>query len=144
MEQSVERKFPKIGVGVMITNQSGQVLLGLRCSAHGRGEWSFPGGHLEFGETIFAAAVREAKEETNLDIADLRVVSVSDELRYLVSEGKHYVVIGFKAGAYQGKLQLTEPDKWQEWSWFSLDNLPSPLFEGTEQIINNYLAGKIY
>ena len=48
-----EKKYPKVGIGVMIQNEKGEVLLGLRQGSHGAGEWSFPGGHLEFGEKIF-------------------------------------------------------------------------------------------
>lgn len=139
-----EKLRPQVGVGVMVMNGQKQVLLGLRRSAHGQGEWSFPGGHLEFGETLMAAARRETKEETDLVVTDLQLISVSDELRYIASEGRHYIVVGFKAGAYQGQIKITETQKWQEWSWFSLNKLPSPLFEGSEQMINNYLANQIY
>ena len=63
-----DKKFPKIGIGVMIENDEGDVILGLRKGSHGEGEWCFPGGHLDFGETIFEAAKREVKEETGLDV----------------------------------------------------------------------------
>ena len=42
-----EKKYPRVGVGVMIQNKKGEVLLGLRQGSHGAGEWSFPGGHNE-------------------------------------------------------------------------------------------------
>ena len=51
-----DKKYPKVGIGVMILNDQNQVLLGLRQGSHGAGEWSFPGGHLEFGETVFETA----------------------------------------------------------------------------------------
>ncbi|MFA4941602.1 MAG: NUDIX domain-containing protein, partial [Patescibacteria group bacterium] len=38
-----EKKYPRVGVGVMIQNEKGEVLLGLRQGSHGAGEWSFPG-----------------------------------------------------------------------------------------------------
>ena len=44
-----DKKYPKVGIGVMIQNADGLVLLGLRKGSHGSGEWSFPGGHLEMG-----------------------------------------------------------------------------------------------
>lgn len=131
------------GVGVMVVNERGEVLLGLRHSSHGAGEWSFPGGKVDLGETIEETAKRETKEETNLEIDDLELVSLTDELRYL-KDGKQFVVIGFKANHYQGELKLANPERFHEWRWFSLDNLPQSLFEGTELMIRNYLAGKIY
>lgn len=131
------------GIGVMVSNEKGEVLLGLRHSSHGAGEWSFPGGKVDLGETIEQTAKREAKEETNLEVDDLELVSVTNEMRYL-KDGKQFVVIGFKANSYKGELQLANPERFHEWRWFSFDNLPSPLFEGTELMIKNYLAKKIY
>ncbi|MFA5155170.1 MAG: NUDIX domain-containing protein [Patescibacteria group bacterium] len=140
----MDQKYPHVGVGVMIMDERGQVLLGLRQGSHGAGEWSFPGGHLEFGETLFETAVREAAEETGLLISDLELVSVADERRYLATDGKHYVNIGLKAGRFSGQPQVKEPAKCREWRWFPLDDLPQPLFEGTALSIRNYQAKRIY
>ena len=60
------------------------------------------------------------------------------------SDNKQYVNIGFKAKYKGGEPQLKEPEKWKEWRWFSLDNLPKPLFEGTELNIKSYKTNKIY
>ena len=49
---------PRAGVGVVIT-RGDKVLLLPRKNVHGEGTWSTPGGHLEFGETLEACAVRE-------------------------------------------------------------------------------------
>jgi mutator protein MutT len=144
MSTEIIKKYPKVGVGVMIKNDSNQVLLGLRQGSHGAGEWSFPGGHLEMGETIFETAKRETKEEVGLEINEFELISVADEMRYLVSDGKHYLNIGVM-GKYQGgEPVLMEPDKCQGWQWFDLGNLPENLFEGTELMINNFQKGVIY
>jgi 8-oxo-dGTP diphosphatase len=137
-------KYPRVGIGVLMQNEKGQVLLGLRQGSHGAGEWSFPGGHLEFGETIFQAARREAKEETGLAVNELSLISVSDDLDYLKSHGLHYVTIGVKAVYRGGRVKLTEPEKFLEWRWFDLDKLPYAIFEGTKNIIKNFKAGIIY
>ncbi len=136
--------YPKVGIGVMIENKKGEVLLGLRQKSHGAGEWCFPGGHLEFGETILEAAQREVKEEVGLDVDKFKLVSLADEMRYLKSDNKHYLNVGLKAEHKEGKPMLREPDKYKEWRWFSFDNLPDKLFEGTELMIKNFKAGKIY
>jgi ADP-ribose pyrophosphatase YjhB (NUDIX family) len=39
-----EKKYALVGIGVMVMDKEGKVLLGLRHSSHGAGEWSFPGG----------------------------------------------------------------------------------------------------
>ncbi len=139
-----DKKYPKVGVGVMIQNEQGQVLLGLRQGSHGAGEWSFPGGHLDFGETIFNCAQRETKEETGLDIDDFELISVADEMRYLKSDGKHYLNIGIKAIYQGGDPKIMESDKCLEWKWFNLENLPDKLFQGTELTLKNYSSQKIY
>jgi 8-oxo-dGTP diphosphatase len=139
-----EKKYPKVGIGVMIINDNDEFLLGLRRSSHGAGEWCFPGGHLEWGETITACAKREVKEETGLDIDEVELISVGDEMRYLDTEGKHYVGIGF-IGIYQGgEPQLLEPDRYSEWRWFSRSELPKNIFEGSDIMIKNFFEWKLY
>ena len=137
-------RYPRVGIGVMIQNKKGEVLLGLRQGSHGAGEWSFPGGHLEFGETIFQTAQREVKEETGLEVADFKLISVADEMRYIKSDNKHYLNIGVKAEYQGGEPKVMEPDKCKEWKWFSLDSLPDKMLEGTELTIRNFKAGIIY
>jgi len=141
---SDNKKYPKIGIGVMIQNEKGEVLLGLRQGSHGAGEWSFPGGHQQFGETMEEAARREVKEETGLEVNEFELISVANEMRYIKSDGKHYVNIGFLGKYMGGEAKIVEPDKWKEWKWISLKNLPNKLFEGTEIVIKNFKRGKIY
>ena len=136
--------YPRVGIGVMIQNKKGEVLLGLRHGSHGEGEWCFPGGHLEFGETVFETAKRETKEETGLDVGNFELISVADERRYIKTDNKHYLNIGVKAEYQGGGPKVMEPDKCKEWKWFSLDNLPKKIFEGTELTIKNFKAGTIY
>lgn len=139
-----EKKYPKVGIGVMIQNEKGEVLLGLRKGSHGEGEWSFPGGHLEFGETVFETAKRETKEETGLEVDTFELISVADEMRYIESDDKHFLNVGVKAVYKGGEPKLMEPEKCEKWQWFVLDNLPDKILEGTDWIIQNYKAKRIY
>jgi mutator protein MutT len=138
------KKYPKVGIGVMIQNEKGELLLGLRHGSHGAGEWSFPGGHLEFGEKIFETARREVKEETGLEINTFELISVADEMRYIKTDSKHYLNIGLKALYQGGEPKNLEPEKCAEWKWFPLENIPENLFEGTSLVIRNYKDKKIY
>lgn len=140
----LNKRYPRVGIGVMMQNKKGEVLLGLRRGSHGAGEWCFPGGHLEWGETVFKTAEREVKEETGLDVSRFELISVFDEMRYIKTDNKHYLNIGVKAEYQGGAPKLMEPDKCEEWRWFNLDNLPEKMLESTEQIIKNYQAGRIY
>jgi 8-oxo-dGTP diphosphatase len=141
---SGELPRPKVGVGVLIQNEKEEVLLGLRKSSHGAGEWSFPGGHLEFGETLFETAKREVKEETDLDVHEFELISVADEMRYIESDAKHYLNIGIRATYEGGEPKVMEPTKCDQWKWFRLDDLPRPIFEGTASTLRNFNDKKIY
>lgn len=138
-----EKQRPLVGVGVMVKNKNGEILLGLRKSPYGEGTWSFPGGHLEFGETMAQAAIRETKEETGLDASELELVSLADEMGSL-DKGKHYVNVGFLAHLVSGEPMISEPEKWEKWEWFDLNNLPEPILEATGLMIKRYLADVTY
>ena len=72
---------PRVGVGVLAVKHSpsssstsssstSSVLVSLRKSRHGRGEWALPGGHLELGESIVECARRELEEETGVRVGE--------------------------------------------------------------------------
>ena len=112
--------------------------------SHGEGEWCFPGGHLDFGETIFDTAKRETLEEAGLEVNEFELISVADELQYIKTDNKHYLNIGIRAKYNGGEPKIMEPDKCKEWKWFSLDELPEKMLEGSKLTIKNLKAGKIY
>lgn len=131
----------QIGVGthIIIPNSKGEILLGKRKKKLGHGEWELPGGHVEFRETFEDNLVRECKEELGIDVEVGDLVSVSPNLKY-----EHHIVFTFLAKSFIGEPKLMEPDKHYVWKWFSLNNLPEPLFIYTRFAIDNYLSKKIY
>ncbi|MFH2018791.1 MAG: NUDIX domain-containing protein, partial [bacterium] len=108
------------------------------------GEWCFPGGHLDFGETVFECAIRETKEEVGIEVRNCRIISIADEMRYVQTDDKHYLNIGVLAEHIGGEPKLLEPEKCKEWRWFSLENIPKNMLEGTNWIIANYKAKRLY
>jgi len=143
MESSEEIKNKEkigVGIGVLVIDETGKMLIGKRKSKFGKNEYALPGGHLEFQESFESCAARELKEETNIDGEDFEVVSLANDV---IGE-KHYVTIGLIARKYNGKAELMEPDKCESWGWFGLDDLPKPLFLPSKEIIDSYSNKQIY
>ena len=116
---------PRVGVGVILI-RDGRVLLGKRRNAHGAGSWQFPGGHLEFGETIAACARREVREETGLQLGPVQLGPYTNDV--FTAEGRHYVTLYAIAPAPLGEPEVLEPGKCVCWHWFGWSRLPDPLF----------------
>ncbi len=70
---------PGVGVGVII-KKDGKLLFQKRVGSHGEGSWSFPGGHMEFGESPLDTASRESLEEMNVLIKNARVVGLTNDI----------------------------------------------------------------
>lgn len=132
--------YIKVGLGIMIKDGN-KVLLGHRTKERKDtggifepDSWTFPGGKQEFDETVIEGAIREVKEETNLDTSDIKVFNVSDDIQ----PNKHYVTIQLIASSYSGELRVMEPLKEDKWGWFDLDNLPNNLYSPTKKFIEKY------
>lgn len=132
MKVQLEKQFPRVGVATMVF-KDGKILLGQRKGAHGVGEWACPGGHLEFGETVEECARRELAEETGLEIVSFKLGPWTENL--LENGKKHYITLFVFVTEFTGEVQLLEPDKCQGWDWFSLDELPSPIFLTIKSVV---------
>lgn len=127
-------KFPKIGVNVFVI-KDGKLLMGKRIGKTGYGTWCLPGGHFEWGESLASAAARELEEETSIKSNDLEFLHLVNEPR----KDTHYVHIDFFAKNWQGEPKVTEPEKFTEWNWFDLNNLPDPIFGGHQKLISVFI-----
>src|SRR5689334_17664158 len=111
--------YPKIGIGVLIFNGQ-KILLGKRKASHGSDTWSPPGGHLEFGETFEACAIRETQEETGLIISSPTISAITNDI--FKEENKHYVSIFLSANYPHDQLIINlEPDKLLSWEWIAIN-----------------------
>ena len=129
-------KRPSVGVGVFVYNMDGKILLGKRKGAHGAGEWSLPGGHLEFNESFERCCEREVMEETGICLLSTPIEKLGFTNDIFDSDGLHYVTLFFRAVLdCDWDPKLMEPDKCEEWRWYSLDDLPEPLFPPLKQVI---------
>jgi 8-oxo-dGTP diphosphatase len=128
----------------LIVRQDDKVLLGLRKNCYGAGTWALPGGHLEFGERLIAAACREAMEELGATVrpGELRLVSLVDHVR--PGETEQHVHVSFELRDPAWEPQVMEPDQCEEWRYFPLDALPDNFFPPHEGIVANYLLQQLY
>jgi 8-oxo-dGTP diphosphatase len=97
---SDDQQKPTPAVGVVCFNDKGEVLLIRRGTPPRLGEWSIPGGRLEWGETTKAGALRELREETSVEAQLVGLIDVVDGIFTSRSNGdvtRHYVLIDYVA-----------------------------------------------
>ena len=134
---------PRVGIGVVILNSQGKILVGKRRGSHAP-YYSIPGGHLELGETFEEAAVKEIKEETGLDIISPKVLCVTNNLRTYKEEGLHYISVCLIVTEFSGSPKNLEPEKCEKWIWVDPKKLPIPHFEASEHAVRCFLERKFY
>ena len=122
---------PKLAAGVIV-ECDGCIVLNRRAIDPGYGRWSFPSGYVDLGETPEAAAVREAREETGLDVT-------IDGLVGVYTNPERPVVLIVYAGHVMGGT-LVAGDEVQEVGTFDLAALPPLAFAHDTRIINDWLT----
>lgn len=112
--------IPAIGVGGIVFNTYGQVLLIRRNQAPAMGLWSIPGGKLEPGESLVESCRREFREETGLEVEIKAIVAVVERR----IEGFHYVIVDFLAELLDAGhfIPVAQSDV-SEAKWIGLDDI---------------------
>jgi ADP-ribose pyrophosphatase YjhB (NUDIX family) len=126
---------PKIAVGTIIRTPSDRIVLVRRAIEPGYGKWVFPGGYVDRGEALEAAALREAREECGLDV---RLDALVNIYSYT---GRTPVIVVYAATALSGTLACD--DECLEAVEFSPSALPwdALAFRSTREGLQDYLAG---
>ena len=149
----------RVGVGVIVKDpsspldpRSARIFAGVRKNSHGAGKLALPGGHLEMYESFVDCAIREVKEECDLDLDanSLRVGHVTNDP--MPNEHKHYVTIfmigeclpltddGGSGGGRDGdgghpmhhhqQPKTMEPHKCEGWNSYTWEDLKAIQQEG--------------
>ena len=137
-----------IGIGIIILNKNGEVLLLLRNSdnkiadsdMHYEGQYTLPAGKVNFGESFENAAIRKVKEETNLVIESPQIICLLNDY----NEYAHYATVGAIAKSYSGEVDLGKTGEHVSYVWTSLEDLPDNLCESSKKIIEMYKEGIWY
>lgn len=127
-----------VGVGAIIVDRVGRIFLARRGpkAKNEQGLWEFPGGSVEFGETLAAALQREMYEEYGIEISVGELLDVVDHI--LPREQQHWVSPTFICEIVAGESQIREPEKCTEIGWFKVDQVPSELTQITRLNLEHY------
>jgi ADP-ribose pyrophosphatase YjhB (NUDIX family) len=129
---------PKIAVGTIIRSPSDRIVLVRRAIDPGYGKWVFPGGYVDRGEPLTAAAIREAREECGLEV---RLDGLVNIYSYA---GRAPVIVVYAATAVGGTLSAD--DECLESAEFDPDAIPwdNLAFASTHDGLRDYLAGLLH
>jgi len=130
------RPILMVGAAILIVDQDQRLLLMRRSDS---GCWGPPGGAVEPGERVEAAAIRESLEETGLNIAQMSLFGVfsGPELYYVYPNGDevYNVNIVYLSRDFSGQVSLNHEHT--EWRWFGPDEIPAeispPMLPALEQ-----------
>ena len=141
-----ERYCSKLVTDLMLTrknekNGDTEILLALRKNTGYRdGQYELPGGHVDAGEDLLQAMVREAKEELLIDIREenLKIVHIlhhynGDRINFILTTDK-----------YEGIPAIGENDKCEKIEWFDINNLPANMIPKIKRAIEEIRSGTFY
>ena len=131
-----------VGATILVFNKNNELLLNLRSDSN---NWGIPGGGKELKETLEECAIRELKEETNLETNHLELVTVLSGKEYYYKYPNEDVVdcviALFQVKNYSGELYINDEES-KKLQFFSLDNLPE-LESRAKAIIEKIRNGEI-
>jgi ADP-ribose pyrophosphatase YjhB (NUDIX family) len=138
----MQREYPSsplVGVGAVIVDDAGRVLLIRRASEPLKGHWSLPGGLLELGESLTDGVRREVREETGLTVEPLELIELLDRIHREAERVRyHYVIADYLCRVTGGALQAAsdadaarwaERSEWNQHNTLNLDPITVRVIE---------------
>ena len=133
-----------VDVLVLLQRPDGRVLLTKRAGGiYLAGMWAVPGGKVDAGEDVVAAAARELYEETGVTVArdQLTFIGVTHHCPpHLDSR----IGFGFLAAGWTGEPRNVEPEKCSQLAWFAPDELPEPTMPYTAEIVRLHREKEVF
>jgi 8-oxo-dGTP pyrophosphatase MutT (NUDIX family) len=132
--QAMRAKFP-VTVHLLFFRGDQVLLLRRFNTGYQDGKYSVPAGHLDGGETVMAAAAREAAEETGVQIERDSLIFSSVMHRI---EDEERVDFFLHVHGWEGEPHNTEPDKCDDLRWVNINELPNNIIPYVKQAIQNH------
>ena len=124
---------PEVAVGAVCTHL-GALLLVRRGRGPAQGEWSVPGGRVEWGETLHEAVVRETYEETGLEVVVDRFLGWVERIH----DPYHYVILDFAVSALEPSQSPVAGDDAAEVAWVPFADVSErPLVDGLYEFLRD-------
>ncbi|GAA2621664.1 hypothetical protein GCM10010425_15250 [Streptomyces spororaveus] len=127
------RRDGETGPEVLLSRRAGPV--------YASGLWHLPSGHLDPGEDMLAAVIREAREETGV-VIDPEDVTAAVTVHHRPPVGAHSRIgVFFEVRRWSGRPEVREPDRCDGMGWYPLDGLPDPMVAYCRAGLDAYRAG---
>lgn len=138
--QNETKKYPKAISGAFIFNDKGELFL--MKSPKWQNKYVCPGGTVEYGEKLEESLTREVKEETNMEIGDIRFLGVSEGVNLgdkYAKEAKHLIFFNYRA-VVSGHPDVKLNDEAVKFRWLKpAEWLKKDLGEFTKEVVEKYL-----
>lgn len=126
---------------LIIKNSEGKILLQRR---QGTKLWpgflALPAGHVDEGEDVYEAAIREAREELSITITKDDIIDTFAVNRKNKSLPPYFDVY-FELKSYQGEISINEPEKCSELVWADINDMPEDMIDFEATAIKNNIKG---
>jgi 8-oxo-dGTP diphosphatase len=137
-------RFQVVPAAYVVLRRGDEVLLLLRANTgYMDGYWAVPAGHVEQGESVLTAALREVQEEVGVEIDPDDLVPIT-AMHRTGGNGlpiDERVDFFFTASRWKGEPRSMEPDKADGLDWFSLDKLPDPVVPHEARVLAGLRSG---
>ena len=136
----MKERHKAVPASYLLLIKDGKILLGRRCNTeYMNGMYMVPAGHVEAGEPLTAAMVREAMEEIGIAIHPEDLKLVHTMYRPKSDETGERLDFFFTAAKWEGIPVNNEPEKCDKLDWFQLENLPGNIVPYVKLAIENIL-----
>jgi 8-oxo-dGTP diphosphatase len=132
-----------VAIHLILIKNNEILLLKRKNTGFADGMWGVPSGCVDGNECVTKAMIREAKEETGINL--LRdSLQVSSVMHRKASDDWESIAFFFRASEYSGEIENCEPEKCEELRFFPLNNLPKLIIPYVKHGIENTMKGQVF